>query len=29
MMINNNFKLIMDYNPNSQTGDYLFKNKNF
>ena len=29
MMINNNFKLIMDYNPNSQRGDYLFKNKNF
>ena len=29
MMINNNFKLIMDYNPNSQTGDYLFKNPKF
>ena len=27
MMINNNFELIMDYNPNSNFGDYLFKNK--
>lgn len=27
MMINNNFELIMDYNPNSNSGDYLFKNK--
>jgi len=29
MMINNNFELISDYNPNSNNGDYLFKNKMF
>ena len=29
MMINNNFELITDYNPGSNSGDYLFKNKLF
>ena len=29
MMINNNFELILDYNPNSGNGDFLFKNKHF
>ena len=27
MMIDNNFELVSDYNPNSSNGDFLFKNK--
>ncbi len=29
MMTKYNFKLVMDYNPNSKTGDFLFENNHF